>query len=90
MDSCKYWLSKNLEELESKEWNKKFSEDIQEKIDDFIKQRVSKEKVVEELLQFGQLLVEDLRIGEVLSVKELLVDLQRYWIDFCEVLEERQ
>lgn len=50
MDSCKYWLSKNLEELESKEWNKKFSEDIQEKIDDFIKQRVSKEKVVEELL----------------------------------------
>lgn len=90
MDSCKYWLSKNLEELESKEWNKKFSEDIQEKIDDFIKQRVSKEKVVEELLQFGQLLVEDLRIGEVLAVKESLVDLQRYWIDFFEVLEERQ
>lgn len=89
MDSCKYWLSKNLEELESKEWNKKFSEDIQEKIDDFIKQRVSKEKVVEELLQLGQLLVEDLRIGEVLAVKESLVDLQRYWIDFCEVFEER-
>lgn len=90
MDSCKHWLSKNSEELESKEWNKKSSEDTQEKIDDLTKQRVSKEKVVEELSQLGQLLVEDPRTGEVSAVKESLVDLQRHWTDFCEVLEERQ
>lgn len=90
MDSCKHWLSKNSEELESKEWNKKSSEDTQEKIGELTKQRVSKEKVVEELSQLGQLLVEDPRTGEVSAVKESLADLQRHWTDFCEVLEERQ
>ena len=90
MDNCKHWLSRNSEDLESREWSKKSSEDTQERIDDLTKQRGSKEKVVEELTQLGQLLVEDPRTGEVSAVKESLADLQRHWTDFCEILEERQ
>lgn len=90
LQNCNVVLASNIDLLESKNLTRLPSKEFLSSVQQIASETERKLDDMEKLKNKGQLLKEDSRTGEVATIRESLIDMQRNWSDLEMMLSQRQ
>ena len=84
------WMQGAIEKLDSKGLSKLPSDEMKKEIEAIMKEKQQRQGEISDLKRIGNELVKDPRTGDVSSLKDGLIGVERNWNDLVQLLDEKE
>ncbi|XP_041359578.1 microtubule-actin cross-linking factor 1, isoforms 1/2/3/5-like isoform X9 [Gigantopelta aegis] len=89
-DEHNSWMQTAIDKLDSKELGKLPSDEMKNEIDAIMKEKQQRQGAIADLKRIGNELVKDPRTGDVSSLKDGLIGVERNWNQLVQLLDEKE